>query len=179
MSLLDLVGSLSVPLTLAACSLILLISKTDLSGVFLDGVKEGLQTAFSLLPGLIILLCGVRMFAASGALAFLGSHLAPLFSRLGISPPLLQVVLMRPFSGSASTASINELFAMLGPDSRSGLIASVLLGSSDTILYTLSVYFSAVGVRRTRYALPAAFLVLLFCLLVSVLLTNLFFPAAI
>ena len=88
---------------------------------------------------------------------------------------MLPVIFMRPISGSAATAMINELFAEQGPDSFAGRAASVLMGSSDTIIYTLSMYFGAVGIRRTRHALPAAFLTLIFCTLFSVWITGIFF----
>ena len=115
------------------------------------------------------------MFAASGALKLLCGFGSYLLRPLGVPASMLPVIFMRPISGSAATAMINELFAEQGPDSFAGRAASVLMGSSDTIIYTLSMYFGAVGIRRTRHALPAAFLTLIFCTLFSVWITGVFF----
>ena len=96
------------------------------------------------------------MFRASGASELLSRALAPVFSRLGIPPECAMLVLVRPISGSAALAVGGELMAHYGVNSRIGRTAAVMLGSTETTFYTLSVYFGAAGIHKTRYALPAA-----------------------
>lgn len=166
----------ALPLLLALCAFVILIKPRQSTDSFQNGVKEGASTAFRLLPGLILFVPAVRMFSASGALPYLCHKLTPFMTAVGIPPDLLPVLLIRPFSGSAANAVIHDLFAAVGPDSFTGFAASILMGASDTVVYTLTAYFGACGVKKTRYAYPAAFAVLLFCVILSVFLTRLFYP---
>ena len=168
-------GVYAVPMILALAGAAMLFSHENLGDEFIRGAREGFATSIRILPSLIMLICATRMFAASGALKLLCGFGAYLLRPFGIPASMLPVIFMRPISGSAATAMINELFAEQGPESVVGRAASVLMGSSDTILYTLSMYFGAVGIRRTRHALPAAFLTLIFCTLFSVWITGIFF----
>ena len=173
--ILEKVGIYAVPLIIAAAAVIMLLGKTDYGSEFLSGAREGLETSVRLLPSLVMLICAVRMVAASGALDLLSGFLKEPAARLGFPEELVSVILIRPFSGSAATAVADNLYKTVGPDSFAGRCASVLMGSSDTIIYTLALYFSSVGIKKTRYALPASFIVLLFCSVMSVIITRLFF----
>ena len=104
----------------------------------------------------MILLTAVHMLRASGAIEILSSLLAPLFRLVGIPPETAVLVLIRPISGSAALAVGSELMAAYGPDSLIGRTVAVMLGSTETTFYTISVYFGAVGIHKTRYAVPAA-----------------------
>jgi spore maturation protein B len=110
----------------------------------------------SLVPSLILLLTSVHMLRASGAVELLSGLLAPVFSFFGIPPETAMLVLIRPISGSAALAVGADLMAAYGPDSAIGRTAAVMLGSTETTFYTVSVYFGAAGIRKTRYAVPAA-----------------------
>ena len=88
---------------------------------------------------------------------------------------MLPLLLTRPFSGSASTAAYTELLERVGADSLAGLAASVIYATSDTVVYVVAVYFSAVGIRRARTALPAALAVMLFCTFFSCFLCRVWF----
>ena len=103
-----------------------------------------------------MLLTAVHMLRASGAIDALSSLLSPVFSFLGIPPETAPLVLIRPISGSAALAVGADLMASYGPDSEIGRTAAIMLGSSETTFYTISVYFGASGIRKTRYAIPAA-----------------------
>ena len=107
------------------------------------------------------------MLNASGAVDLLSRLLSPLFNALGVPAELLPLLLTRPFSGSASTASFAELLDRVGPDSLTGLCASVIFATSDTMVYIISVYFSSVGIKRSGSALPIATAVMLFCIFFS------------
>ena len=124
--------------------------------LLLQGGAEGLKTAVSILPALVVLLTAVQMLKASGAVEILSQLLSPLFSFLGIPPETAILVLIRPISGSAALAIGADLMAQYGVDSQIGRTVAVMLGSTETTFYTLSVYFSAAGIQKTRYALPAA-----------------------
>ena len=98
----------------------------------------------------------VYMLRASGALELAVLALAPLLERVGLDPELLPLMLVRPISGSAALGVGAELISTYGPDSQLGRTAAVMLGSTETTFYTIAVYFGAVGITRTRYAVPAA-----------------------
>ncbi len=171
----DIIGIYSIPTLIAIAGGVLIFAKKDLFNEFLKGCREGISTSFKILPSLIILICATKMISASGALDLICSTIGEFTGKLGVPTEIIPVVLMRPISGSASTAMINNLLSEYGPDSFAGRCASILMGSSDTIIYTLALYFSAAEIRRTRHALPASFIVLAFCTVLSVALTHMFF----
>ena len=145
-----------VPGLLALCSLLALRRRENTYDLLVQGGAEGLRTAVSILPALVVLLTAVEMLRASGAVELLGGFLTPLFSVLGIPPETAVLVLIRPISGSAALAVGADLMARYGPDSSVGRTAAVMLGSTETTFYTISVYFGAAGIKKTRYAIPAA-----------------------
>ncbi len=145
-----------VPLLLGGTALFALAKQENVYGLLTEGAETGLKTLAAIVPSLILLLTAVHMLRASGAMDALAKVLSPLFSLFGIPPETAPLVLVRPLSGSAALAIGGELMAAYGPDSRIGRTAAVMLGSSETTFYAVSVYFGAVGVKRTRYAIPAA-----------------------
>lgn len=121
-----------------------------------QGAAQGLKVMLGILPALIGLMTAVYMLRASGALDGAAVLLAPLLEKLGIPPELLPLMLVRPISGSAALGVGAEIMSQWGPDSYIGRVAAVMLGSTETTFYTVAVYFGAVGIRRSRYAIPAA-----------------------
>jgi len=121
------------------------------------------------------LMVAVAMLNASGAVDFAAKLLSPIADITGLPTELLPLLLTRPFSGSASTAGYTTLLNQVGPDSLAGLCASVIFGSSDTVVYIISVYFSSVGIKHSRHAFPIAFAVMLFCIFFSCFLCRLCF----
>lgn len=126
--------------------------------VFLVGAKEGIRTSLKLLPTLIGLIVAVTMVRSSGLLERFGSLLGTLAGKVGVSPELLPLALLRPISGSGASAYTLNLLQQFGPDSETGKIASVLSSSTETTFYAIAVYFGACGYKRLRYTLPAALL---------------------
>ena len=122
----------------------------------LSGGLDGLKLLVYIAPALVMLLTAVHMLRASGAIELMTDFLRPAACRIGIPPETLPLVLLRPFSGSAALAVGADLMAVYGVDSLIGRTAAVMLGSTETTFYTISVYFGAVGVKKTRYAIPAA-----------------------
>ena len=157
------IASYTVPLILAAVGFLFLTSKKDLFNEFIQGAKDGLETLINLLPTLIILVAGISMFRASGGLDILSDLLAPFFALLNIPKEIIGFIIMRPFSGSSSTAMLNDIFRQYGADSFAGRAASLIMGSSDTVFYIFAVYFGAVKIKKTGYAISAALLTQLFC----------------
>ena len=147
---------LLIPLVIIGISVAALSRKQDVYGALVEGGQNGLRILLSITPALVMLLTAVHMLRASGAIDALSSLLSPVFSFLGIPPETAPLVLIRPISGSAALAVGADLMASYGPDSEIGRTAAIMLGSSETTFYTISVYFGASGIRKTRYAIPAA-----------------------
>lgn len=145
-----------VPLILISTAALALHRKENAYGLLLEGADKGLHTLYSIVPALILLMTAVHMFRSSGAAEILSDILAPVFSFFGIPPETALLVLIRPVSGSAALAVGADLMAQYGVDSHIGRTAAVMLGSTETTFYTISVYFGAAGISRTRYAIPAA-----------------------
>ena len=142
-------------LLVAACGLALR-KKENPWQLLLTGGAEGLRLLVTIVPTLVLLLTGISMLRASGAMEALSRLLAPVMHGFGIPPETAMLVLIRPISGSAALAVGAELMATHGPDSLIGRTAAIMLGSTETTFYTMSVYFGAAGIQKTRYTLPAA-----------------------
>ena len=145
-----------IPLLFTILALLTLRRGVNPYETLLKGASEGLLLLPRLLPCLIVLLTATSMLRASGFFDLLSSLLAPLLDACGISADLLPLILLQPFSGSGSMALAAELMAEHGADSEIGRMAAVLIGSSETTFYTIAVYFSAAGIQKSRYAVPAA-----------------------
>ncbi len=163
------------PLVAVTVGMIMLLGKRDYFHSFTEGAFEGLKSALGLMPTLTGLMVAISMLGASGAVEMLSYLFTPLANRIGLPASLLPLLITRPFSGSASTAAYSALLSSVGPDSLAGLCASVIFGSSDTVVYIIAVYFSSVGIRHTRWAFPCAFAVMLFCIFFSCFLCRLCF----
>lgn len=145
-----------VPVLLLIVSLYALRKQENSYDLLLTGAAEGLKLLLTLVPTLVLLLTAVTMLRASGAMEYIGRVFAPVFRFVGIPPETAMLVLIRPISGSAALAVGADLMAEYGVDSQIGRTAAVMLGSTETTFYTISVYFGAAGIKKTRYTLPAA-----------------------
>ncbi len=145
-----------VPLLLLFVSVFAMSRRVNVYDALTRGAEDGLTVLLRILPNLAGLLTAVYMLRASGAMEAVGRLLAPLLEGLGIPPETAALLLIRPVSGSGALAVGSELMAAHGPDSYIGRVAAVMLGSTETTFYTIAVYFGSAGVRKTRYAIPAA-----------------------
>ena len=145
-----------VPGILLLSALLALRKKENAYDLLLEGAAEGLHLLVSILPALILLLTAVHMLRASGTVELLSGLVGPAFSFFGIPPETAMLVLIRPISGSAALAVGADLMAQYGVDSAIGRTVAVMLGSTETTFYTISVYFGAAGIKKTRYTVPAA-----------------------
>lgn len=143
--------------------------------LFVEGGKEGVKMAFSLLPFLVGMIVAISILRSSGVLDALISLLTPVLTFLHIPPDILPLALIRPISGTAALGMTTELIQMHGPDSFIGRLASTMQGSTDTTLYILTIYFGAVGIKRMRYALKVGLLADLVGIIVSVIVVTIVF----
>ncbi|MBC8528668.1 spore maturation protein [Christensenellaceae bacterium NSJ-44] len=161
MQLLQSAGDLVIPVIIALIVLFAALRGVQGYDVFVQGARQGLGTALRVLPFLTAMLVAVAMLRASGALGALENALAAPLAAIGMPKELLGLTLIRPLSGSAALGVISELFTAYGPDSMIGRMASVMMGSTETVFYTVALYFGVVGVQKTRYTIPAALLAML------------------
>lgn len=168
-----------VPILLLVTASLALRKQENAYDILLQGGAEGLKILLSIIPTLVILMTAVTALRQSGALELLGRILSPLLSFLGIPPETALLVMIRPISGSAALAVGSQLMAQHGVDSRIGLTAAAMLGATETTFYTISVYFGAAGIKKTRYTIPAALCADLIGFLSASWSVKLFFPEAI
>ena len=164
-----------VPLLLFFSAALTLRKKENAYDLLLRGGEEGIKLLYTIVPALVILMTGISMLKASGAIEILSDFLSPVFTFFGIPPETAMLVLIRPISGSAALAVGADLIAEYGPDSLIGRTAAVMLGSTETTFYTVSVYFGAAGIHKTRYAIPAALFADLVGFMMASLTTRIFY----
>jgi spore maturation protein B len=148
--------SLAAPLIIASVCLWGLMRGTDVFAAMAAGAGKGLAVLRDILPAMLVLFPAVYMLRASGLLDALSALLSPALSALGIPPETVPILFLRPFTGSGALAAASDIISSCGPDSLPGRTAAVMLGSSETTFYVASVYFGAAGVKKTRWAIPAA-----------------------
>ena len=125
---------------------------------FIDGAKDGMKTVAGIFPTLAGLMVSVGIIRSSGFLDFLGEVLAMPAALLHLPPQLVPVILVRLVSNSAATGLVLDIFKEYGTDSRLGLMASIMMSSTETVLYCMSLYFGSAKITKTRYTLPGALL---------------------
>ena len=133
-------------------------AKTNVYEDFVKGAKDGLKTVVGIMPTLIALMTAVGVLRASGFLTFLGNLVRPLSEKAGFPAELVPLAFIKMFSSSAATGLVLDIFKNYGTDSLIGLITSIMMSCTETIFYTMSVYFLAAKVTRTRYTLKGALL---------------------
>ena len=170
-------SSLLVPALLSVTAVAGLGRRINVYDTLVDGAREGLSVSIRILPSLVGLLAAVYMFRASGAMDFLAELLSPVLELAGIPPETAALLLIRPVSGGGALAVGSDLMAQYGPDSYIGRVTAVMLGSTETTFYTIAIYFGSAGIRKTRYAVPAALAADLTGFIAAAFAVRLFFPA--
>ncbi len=150
------IQSYAVPAIVLSILIFGLAKNVKVFDAFIEGAKEGIETTIAILPPLMGLFTAIGVLRASGVLDAVIGIARPVAELIGIPPELVPLVILRPISGSASLAFITEIMKIYGPDSYLGLMASTMMGSTETIFYTLTIYFGSVGIKRPGYALTAA-----------------------
>jgi spore maturation protein B len=146
----------AIPVLLVGIPLVGLIRGVKVYDVFIEGAKEGFGVAIRIIPFLVGILVAIGMFRASGAMDLLTNALRPLMSRTIFPPELFPLAVLRTLSGSGSLALTTDIIKRYGADSMLSRMAATLYGSSETLFYVLAVYFGAIGVKKTRHAIPSA-----------------------
>ena len=149
-----------------------IMEKVKVYDEFVKGAKKGFYTVIKIMPTLIGLMVGVGILRASGFLDFLSTEIGKVTSSLGFPPQLVPLAIVRMFSSSAATGLALDLFKEYGTDSRIGLIASIMMSCTETIFYTMSVYFLAAKVKKTRYTITGALLATMAGIVASVWLAG-------
>lgn len=144
---------------------------------FVIGAKEGFELAIKIIPYLVAIIVAVGMFRAAGGFDLIAKTLAPVFSKLGFPSDLLPLAIVRPFSGAAAKGVFAEIAHHAGGDSFLAHAAGVMLGSTETTFYVLAVYFGAISIRRTRYAVPVGLFADIVGMIMAVVFANLFLHA--
>ncbi len=152
-----------------------LMMKTNIFDEFIQGAKDGFKVVINILPTLIGLMVAIGILRASGALTIISDWIKPITNMLHFPSQLVPVAIIKMFSSSAATSLVLDIFKEYGPDSYLGRLVSVMMSSTETIFYTMAVYFMAAGVRKTRYTLLGCIVATLSGIIASVIMTNLVF----
>lgn len=175
MNKISVISALVLPIVITFFALLLLSRKRDYLSVFITGAKNGIKTSFDIMPTLCLLIIGVNMLSSSGAIDIFEKILAPVFDFLKIPIELLSLIITRPLSSGASIAAFEGVVERCGIDSFEAICASVIMASSDTAFYVISIYFSTTGIKKTRHALPCALLASLLSVFLACAICRIFF----
>jgi len=155
----EIVSSISVwaiPVVLVVIPLVGMIRKVKVYEAFVDGAKEGFEVAVRIIPFLVAILVAIGMFRGSGAMDLMTDMLRPVLSVVHFPAELFPLAVLRSLTGSGSLAFMTDIVKTAGPDTLMSKMAATMYGSTETTFYVLAVYFGAVGVKRTRHAVPVA-----------------------
>lgn len=158
MNFINYISNIAVPFTILIIIVYGLIEKQSVFDIFLEGSKEGLKIVVNIFPTLLGLFLSINVLKASGIIDAITNLALPLLNLLKIPSEILPLALLRPISGSASMAIATDIMNNFGVDSLIGLISSTIMGSTETTLYTIALYTSAVKIKKTRFVLIAALL---------------------
>ncbi len=172
--MIEVISSLIIPAVIIVTAVLMFMRK-DAFDAFVRGAAEGMHTAVGILPIMVLLMTSLAMFNASGAAELTSRALTPVCSALGIPQDIIPLAVTRPVSGSASTASFMSLLEASGADSLAGFAASILMGSSDTVIYVMGIYFGKTRVKHAVRAMVISSVTAVLCLFLSSLLARLFF----
>ena len=169
------VGMYVVPVFLLLAFGMAFWNKTAAFDDFAEGARDGIQSVKAIVPNLVGMIVGTKVFLASGIVDTLTDWAAPFLRIVNIDAATLPLLILRPLSGSASLSYASELIQVHGPDSLVGRLTSVFQGSSDTTIYIITIYLAAVGIRNMRHALKLGLIVDVISILLAAFFVHLFF----
>lgn len=170
MKLLSIISNYSIPVIIGFIIIYGIIHKVNVYNCFIEGVKEGFSITFDILPTLVGLMLAVAIFRSSGLLDIICSIFVPIANLLKIPHSIIPVALVKMFSSSAATGMTIDIFKTYGPDSLAGNIISIMMSSTETIFYTISVYCVSIGITKSRWALPGALIASFAGIIMSIIL---------
>ncbi len=151
------------------------LKKVSVFDTFVEGAKGGVETMVRIIPHLVALIVAIGMLRASGFFDLVAVYLGPFFEKIGVPTDIIPFALVRPFSGSAANGVMAELIHNHGGDAFISKLAATMMGSTETTFYVIAVYFGAVGIRKTRYAIPAGLLADLAGMMASIIVCRYMF----
>ena len=173
MSIIVTISSFIIPAVMLFIVIYSVIKKENIYDDFVEGATGGLKTVIKVMPTLIGLMVAVGVLRESGFMDFLGRWLGKLTNPIGFPGELMPVTIVKVFSSSAATGMVLDIFKKYGPDSYLGMVTSLMMSCTETIFYTMSVYYISAKVTRTRWTLAGAILSTIAGTIASVLLANL------
>lgn len=165
-------GFYVIPTILSCVIIIGIFKKIPVFDTFLQGATEGIGSTFSIAPSLIGLITAVTMLKASGALDIFAHFIVPASNIIGMPSQVIPLALLRPISGSGSIALLDNILKNHHPDGTIGRIASVIMGSTETTFYTLTVYFGCVRIKNLRHAVASSLIADFTAMITAVALIN-------
>lgn len=165
----------TLPVIIIVIPLIAIFKKVPVYETFISGAKEGFKVGVMIIPYLVAILVAIGMFRASGATDLLSQMLTPILNKFGMPSELLPLAIIRPLSGSGALGIMTEIASTHGADAFITKMAAVMVGSSETTFYVLSVYFGSVGVTKFRHALLAGLITDVFSIIIAVIVCNFLF----
>ena len=142
---------------------------------FVEGAKDGLGICLRIFPYLLAMLVAVSVFRESKALDYLILVLGPVVNLIGLPSEIVPLILIKPLSGSGAVGVFTDILKQYGPDSNIGIIASIIMGGTETIFYTITVYYGAVGIKKIRHTLWAAIMADITSIIMAVTITSFIF----
>jgi spore maturation protein B len=173
--LIALISDWAVPMIILGIVLAGMIRKVKVYEVFVEGAKEGFDVAVRIMPYLVAILVAIGMLRDVQAIDAFSRFVGPVTSLINMPPEILPMALIRPLSGGGALGVMNSIFLEYGPDSYVGVMASVMMGSTETTFYVLALYFGSVNVRKARHALPAGLIADAVGIGLTVFLCSIFF----
>ena len=161
-------STIAVPMIILLIIIYGLIEKNKVYDTFLEGAKEGIQVVINIFPTLIGIFLAIGALRSSGLIDSIINIISPVIQLLKIPAEIMPLALLRPISGSASMAVATDIISKYGVDSTIGLIASTIMGSTETTFYTIALYTSVVGIKKIRFVLAAALIADITGMLISV-----------
>lgn len=156
MKIIEYFSNIAMPLMIIIIVLYGVIERKKVFDIFLEGAKEGISVVLNIFPTLVGLFVAIGALRSSGIIDLIVNFLTPVLNLIDFPTEILPLALIRPISGSSSIAVATDIMNKFGVDSNIGLIASVIMGSTETTVYTIAVYTSSVGIKKTRFVLWAA-----------------------
>lgn len=151
------------------------LKKVNIYDSFLEGAKEGLQISFNVFPSIIAMVFAINIFLDSNFVTEVLGFFSPILKHINIPLEIMPMAILRPISGTATLAIMNDIFVNFGPDSYAGRLASVLQGCTDTTIYVLALYFGSIGIKKIRYSLSVGLFADLVGITVAFILTAMLF----
>ena len=171
----DKISNLIIPLLVLSIIIYGIYKKVDIYDVFIEGSKECFDVIYSMFPCILSMILGVNIFIKSGVINIILNLFKPIFNILSVPIEIIPLALMRPISGNAAIALLNNIYESFHPDSFIGRLGSVIVGSTDTTFYVITLYFGCIGIKKIKYALWAGLAADLIGIISSIIIVKLIF----